>query len=209
MPYGLQIFRSDGSLWISPDVTPLNYIGKMQFSSTGTYATSIPASKSMMVFLRNDAGGVGTMLSQSTANGAWQINITQTGSSGTLYLFSNMVTTSHGYGIATYNSAGEMIWNTDQLPLQVLSVTNPYGASQTGSFSINTGIQLAVSPGICSTYIAPINPAAGQFLYGAMFTGANGTTIYGSRAYAIQVGGALPAYKYKENFYYIDISKYP
>lgn len=48
MAYGLQIFRDDGSLWMSPDVTPMNFIKKIRFNAgSGELATGIPEGKSI------------------------------------------------------------------------------------------------------------------------------------------------------------------
>jgi hypothetical protein len=209
MPYGLEIFREDGSLWISPDVTPLNYIGKMTFTGTGGITTSVPSGRNLLVFIRNNAASAATRITTSNAGSTWVINITQTNSTGTLYLFSNMVTTTSGYGVAVYNASGQMVWNTDMLPLQVFNVSNPYGVSQTGNYTIETGVQLAVAPGVCSTYIAVLNAPQNIYLWGAINAGAYGSQIYGVRTSGVQVEGQRQVWKYKESFLCIDISKYP
>lgn len=209
MAFGLQIFRDDGSLWISPDVTPLNYVGKIAFNETGVITTSIPSGKNLIVFVRNNAASSATRMTTSKSGSVWTINITNTNSTGTLYLFSNMVTSTTGYGVAVYNASKEMVWNTDMLPLQVFTVNNPYGVSQTGNYSIETGTQLAVAPGVCSTYIAMLDPGTNTYLWGNINVGAYGSTIYGVRTTGVQVNGQRQVWKYKENFLCIDISKYP
>lgn len=209
MAYGLQIFRDDGSLWVSPDVTPLNFIGKIAFGGTGTITTSVPSGKSLMVFIRNDAASAATRITTSNAGAVWTITITQTTSGGLLYLFANMVTSSTGFGVAVYNAAGEMTWNTDMLPMQFFAVNNPYGVSQTGNYSIDTGVQIAVAPGVCSTYIAVLNAPQNIYLWGVISAGANGTSIYGVRSSGVQVSGQRQVWKYKESFLCIDVSKYP
>lgn len=64
-----------------------------------------------------------------------------------------------------------MTWNTDMLPLQIFTVANPYGINQTGSYSIETGVQLAIAPGICSTWLAPVNQGAGDICGGKSMWG--------------------------------------
>lgn len=210
MAYGLQIFRDDGSLWMSPDVTPINYIGNLRYGGTGALVTSVPSYKTLMVFIRNDAAAAGTRITLNNSGATWVINIIQTESSGFIYLFSNMVTSTSGWGVAVYNGAGEMVWNTDMLPLQFFTVPNPYGIDQTGSFAIQTGIQLAVAPGICSTWLAPLDPGAGKYLWGEIHAGANGSVIYGVRSNGIEVTGqGVPRWKYKESFLCIDVTRYP
>ncbi|UTJ46570.1 hypothetical protein NLZ15_17240 [Atlantibacter subterranea] len=210
MTYGLQIFRDDGSLWMSPDVTPINYIGNLRYSGVGALVTSVPSSKALMVFIRNDAAAAGTRITLNNSGTTWVINIIQTESSGLIYLFSNMVTSTSGWGVAVYNSAGEMTWNTDMLPLQIFTVANPYGINQTGSYSIETGVQLAIAPGICSTWLAPVNQGGGRYLWGEIHVGASGSVIYGVRSNGIEVTDTgVPRWKYKENFVCIDITKYP
>jgi hypothetical protein len=209
MTYGLQIFRDDGSLWMSPDVTPLNYIGKIAFGGTGTITTSVPSGKNLMVFIRNDVATSATRITTSNAGAVWTITITQTNSGGLLYLFANMVTSTTGFGVAVYNAAGEMTWNTDMLPMQFFNVNNPYGVSQTGNYSIDTGVQIAVAPGVCSTYIAVLNAPQNIYLWGAISAGASGTSIYGVRSTGVQVNGQRQVWKYKEFFLCIDVSKYP
>lgn len=209
MAYGLQIFRDDGSLFISPDVVPLNYVGKLNYSGIGSLSTSVPSGKSLIVFIRNDAPNSATRVVTINSGSNWVINITQTNSGGTIYLFANMVTTTSGYGIAVYNAGGEMTWNTDMLPLQVFSVNNPYGVSQRDTYSIETGVQVAVAPGVCSTFIAVLNAPQNIYLWGAMSAGAYGSQIYGVRTSSVQVNGQQKTWKYKESFLCIDVSKYP
>ncbi|MEQ6281122.1 hypothetical protein [Kluyvera huaxiensis] len=209
MSFGLKIFRDDGSLWISPDVTPLNYIGKVNFSSAGTFTTTIPSNKNLMIFLRNTTAASATRVTTSNSGAFWVITIAQTNSGGVLYLFSNMVLNTSGWGVAVYNSVGEMVWNTDMLPLQMFMVNNPYGVSQSGNFSVETGVQVAVTPGVCSTYIAVIDAPRNIFLWGVISAGAFGTRIYGVRTSGVQVEGQKQVWKYKESFLCIDISKYP
>lgn len=208
MAYGLQIFRDDGSLWISPDVTPLNYMGKISFAN-GTVDTGISSSKSLMFFVRhNGPDGAGTFIPNNSGS-TWEITITGSNYSGLIYLFSNTVKSQSGYGVAVYNSSGEMTWNTDMLPLQVLKVNNPYGVTQTGSFTVSAGVPVAVNPGICSTWLAVLNPSAGQYIIGAIAAGAYGNTIYGTRIGGEEIVGQRPVYRYKEVFLCIDVSKYP
>lgn len=208
MSYGLQFFRSDGSLWISPDVTPLNYIGKISYGGVGSFTTSIPSNKNLMLFVRNSSANAASRITTTISGGVWIINVIQSNSGGEIYLFSNMVTTTSGWGVAVYNTSGEMVWNTDMRPLQIFTVGNPYGVSQNGNYSIETGVQVAVAPGVCSTYIAMLDPGANVYLWGAISAGAYGSAIYGVRTSGIQVNGQQRTWKYKELFLCIDVSLY-
>ncbi|XTZ40280.1 hypothetical protein ACQYRI_10120 [Salmonella enterica] len=208
MGYGLKIYRNDGSLWISPDVTPLNYMGKIAFGN-GPYATNVPSNKALMIFVRhNGPDGAGLFIPNNSGS-IWTIAVTNANYGGLIYLFSNTVLNEHGYGIAVYGPTGEMTWNTDMLPLQVFRVTNPSPVNQQGSFYVSTGVQVAVNPGVCSTWTAPIDPSAHIFLTGAMAAGAYGDRVYGTRIDGRQVSGGSPAYRYKDQFICIDTSKYP
>ncbi|EKJ8218458.1 hypothetical protein [Citrobacter sedlakii] len=208
MAYGLQIFRNDGSLWISPDVTPLNFMGKVRFSN-GVVNTGIPSNKSLMFFVRHDGPHGAGIFIPSNSGGSWIITVTYANYSGDIYLFSNHVKSQHGWGVAVYNSAQEMVWNTDMRPLQVFRLNNPQGINQNAAFTVAAGRPVAVNPGICSTWIAPIDPAAGIFLTGAMAAGAYGDTVYGTRINGRQQGGGVPAWRYKDKFICIDTSLYP
>jgi len=208
MAYGLKIYRPDGSLWISPDVTPLNYMGRIGFGN-GTYNTGIPSNKSLMFFARHDAPHGAGLFVPNNSGATWVITVTNAAAGGQLYLFSNHVINQHGYGVAVFNAAGEMVWNTDMRPLQVFRIANPQGVNMNGAFEVPVGVQVAVNPGVCSTWIAPIDPAAGIYLTGAMLAGAYGSTIYGTRINGDQTGGGMPVWRYKDEFIYIDVSKYP
>lgn len=209
MAYGLQIFREDGSLWMSPDVTPMNFIAKIRFNAGGgDLYTGIPDWKSIVFFVRHDREhGLGRF-TQVKINGQWVIRYNTARVSGSLYVFANWVNVTSGYGIAVYNAGGEMVWNTDMLPLQVTYIDNPYGVDQRGDITLPVGFNVAVLPGVCSTWLAPLEPAQHIFLVGSMLAGAAFNNIYISRWEGYQVQGTTPAWRYKDRFLCINVDYY-
>lgn len=210
MSYGLEIYRSDGSLWVSPEVTPLNYMGKIRFGvGNSTVTTNVPITKSMTYFVRHDKEhglGIFTMVKGSTN---YNIKITNARYAGYIYVFANHVLNEHGYGIAVYNQSGQMTWNSEMRPLQIIPVNNPYGVDQRGDITISVDFNAAISPGVVSTWLAPLNPAAGIFLIGSLLAGAAGKKLCISRFDGEQIQGQRPPYRYKPQLLCINTDLYP
>lgn len=214
--YGMKIFKDDGSLFISPDVTPLNYIGKIKYrntSQTYTIPTIVPSDKSIRYFINTTSGSRGGAIVKAFQSGGfWHLEFSRGYGEGYVYIFSNMVTKSSGYGIATYNSNGEMMWNTDMIPLQMFQTSNPSTITENTELRVPVGVNVAVSPGLCSTYLMVIDPYAGIVIYGGMYcTGVNSDIVISNfwSKQSIEGGVGNPPVRYKENLLYIDTSMYP
>ncbi|HCD3187927.1 TPA: hypothetical protein NBM92_002225 [Klebsiella oxytoca] len=209
MAYGLQIFRDDGSLWMSPDVTPMNFIKKIRFNAgSGELATGIPEGKSIAFFVRHDQEHGRGLFSQIKNGGQWNIKYKDARVAGYLYIFANWVNKTSGYGVAVYNAGAEMVWNTGMLPLQLTYIDNPYGVDQRGDITIGVGFNVAVLPGVCSTWLAPLEPAHHIFLVGSLLAGASGNNIYITRYDGTQVNGTTPAWRYRDKFLCINTDYY-
>lgn len=207
MTYGLQITGDDGRLWMSPDFVPLNFQRKIGFSGNGSYDTGIPASSRMMFFVRNGAAFIAAdfTLSQS---GNWIINVSAANGGGTFYIFADVATIKSTYGIAVYSAAGKLLWCTDMLPLMLRRINNPQ-AITSSNYTVETGINLAVYPGIVSTYRQVLNPGQNIYIYGYMGCGAFGTSVTVAQMYTEQLSGGTPEpARFKQEFLYIDVSLY-
>ncbi|MBS6032054.1 MAG: hypothetical protein KIB40_02695 [Pantoea sp.] len=154
MAFGAQILKDDGTLWMSPDVTPMNLYQKFtqsfnaDTSLSTTIQLSVPASNPCMVFTRTGGGGIAYGMTQQ--NGYWSLSITgcatDNGSSGTVnvtfYVFTNLVTVPSRYSAAYYDSAGVMRWHAEMRPLQIFQ-RSVSGLPGRGSF--DAGFTSAVS----------------------------------------------------------------
>jgi hypothetical protein len=207
MSYELQITGDDGRLWISPDFVPLNFQRKIAFSGNGSYDTGVSASNRMMFFVRNSAAFIAAdfTLSQS---GTWIINVSSANGGGTFYIFADIATIKSTYGIAVYSAAGKLLWCTDMLPLMLRRINNPQAITNT-NYTVETGVNLAVYPGIVSTYRQVLNPGQNIYIYGFMGCGAYGTSVTVGQMYTEQLSGGTPEpARFKQEFLYIDVSLY-
>lgn len=208
MAYGMEIRQNNGNLWISPDFTPLNFVGVITYPvGQGVLATGYSISTSLMIFAKADSQ-VATSISQEESGGNWIIKYSSSGS-GRIYLFANTVNRNNEYGIAMYNNAGVEVWNTSMLPLQVNIINNPGPTSSDPFYSINTKFPTAVSPGVVFAYVALFPGAAGQYLVGLMRCIGCGNSIYIARAES-EVVSSFPYFPstFKNQFYLIDTSIY-
>ncbi len=160
MAFGMEIRQADGTLWMSPDVTPLNLIKKISQTFTASYpftattiATGVPSGNACMVFCKSTSGG-GVAYTMDISGGYWVITVrgcsTENGGSGgsvpiTFYVFANMVTTPSRYSLAYYDADGVMRWHAEMRPLEVFAQT-PGGVPPRGKIEI--GFNVAV----CSVY---------------------------------------------------------
>ncbi len=210
--YGLKIYREDGSLFISPDVTPMNYVGKYRYTGNGSIQLDIPGTASIMPFLRNDNVNGATHLTWAVSGGKWHINVNTVGA-GWIYVFATIVTVEHGFGLAVYDSNGKMTWNTDCLPLDIMSVPNPWDGtpinSSTVVYDVNVGVPAAVMPGICSNYLIILEPQTPLYIYGSMIARAYGTTVGASTWSGQQINARPPSPRFRANYIYIDTRLYP
>ncbi len=210
--YGLKIYRDDGILFMSPDVTPMNYVGKYRYTDNCIIQLSVPDTANIMPFIRNDDVNGVTHLTWATSGGKWYINVNTSGA-GWVYVFANIVTVEHGIGLAVYDVNGRMIWNTDCLPLAIMTAPNPWDGSPINSsstvYDVNVGFPAAVMPGICSNYLIVLNPQMPLYLYGSMVARAYDNTV-GARVWnGQQINGRPPLPKFRVNYIYIDTRLYP
>ena len=157
----MEIADASGRLWMSPDVTPLNMVQRLDYTftqgSTYTITTAVSASSPIMFFSRitGTGGTFGCIMQQS--GGFWQIVVTavytEDGTPGNIsarfYIFSNTVTTPSRYSIAYYDAGGVMRWHGEMRPLQLFqgSINNTAG----GVF--NAGFRCAVCSFFSSLYL--------------------------------------------------------
>ncbi|WP_061284692.1 hypothetical protein [Kluyvera cryocrescens] len=210
--YGLKIYRDDGSLFISPDVTPMNYVGKYRYTGNGTIQLDIPDTASIMPFLRNDDVNGATHLTWTVSGGKWWINVNTTGA-GWVYVFATIVTVEHGYGLAVYDSNGKMTWNTDCLPLDINATPNPWNGapinSSTVKIDVDVGLPAAIMPGICSNYLLILSSSEHIYIYGSMVARAYGNIVGAHVWDGTQINSQPPSPRFRKDFIYIDTRLYP
>ena len=211
MSYGLKIFREDGSRFISPEGTPMNFIGVYRFTGNMTIPTDIPATANVISFIRNDSATGAAYVIPVASNGKWNLNLNCNGVGGHVYVFANVVPIAHGVGMAVYNSNGDMVWNTDCLPLELHFVDNPWNGSGNGNganYDVNVGLPAAVVSGMSSNYLVPLDPAAGIYIYGTLTARAYGNIVGGYSIYSEQINGQAPTPRFKKQYIYIDTRLY-
>ncbi|MGI3453599.1 hypothetical protein ACRQQF_30365, partial [Citrobacter arsenatis] len=106
----------------------MNYVGKYRYTDNSIIQLSVPDTANIMPFIRNDDVNGVTHLTWATSGGKWYINVNTSGA-GWVYVFANIVTVEHGIGLAVYDVNGRMIWNTDCLPLAIMTAPNPWDGS--------------------------------------------------------------------------------
>ncbi|HBQ4880513.1 TPA: hypothetical protein L7414_003487, partial [Escherichia coli] len=121
--YGCAITQPDGSLWMSPEFTPMSLIDKGAIPAKvgGFLQTRIPVNKSCLFFFKAEKKA-GIMFTYSEVNGYYAITIKElSGSPGIItgYAFADMILPHSGYGIAMYNEYGEMVYHGEMMLLGV------------------------------------------------------------------------------------------
>lgn len=211
MSYGLKIYRDDGSLFISPDVAPMNYIGKFRYTGNSTIQTNVPTWANIISFIRNDTNTGAAYVVPRDVGGVWHLDVNTNATDGYIYVFANIVTVTTGVGMAVYNASGVMVWNTDCLPLQVLSVDNPFGggSGQGANYDVDVGVPAAVISGMSSTFLTVLSGAEQLYIYGTMVARAYGNIIGAYARDGVQIQGAAPTARFKQRYLYIDTRFYP
>lgn len=208
MSWGVELFRDDGSLFTSPDVSPLNLVQKLYVGADAAVQTNVPIDRACMVFIRNDNAYEGARITRFNSNGYWAIQTLGCIGNNWLYIFSNYVPNPSGWGVQTYDAYGTPLWNTGLRPLQIIRHGNPFGLSQQSNAVIDVGYPVAVVPGMVSTWVAPLNPAQGLYLVGNMTVGAVGNSITAKAVTGSQVSGGFPRNLYKNVFICINTNMY-
>lgn len=155
--YGGKIISQKGIVWMSPDVTPLNLVKRVDLTiRTGTFGqiikTEIPGNRAIVFFTRIFSDNIGVAAVPLNKNGQWNIEIRASrNAAGTaesvkirFYIFSNFVpeNVSSDWGIQYFNRKGELTWTGDMIPLEVyVGVTPDYSYSD-----VDVGFTCAVSP---------------------------------------------------------------
>ncbi|EEX9035867.1 hypothetical protein KUS95_003122 [Escherichia coli] len=112
---------------------------------------------------------------QEKSGGFWRLRVLQTSDNNctiTVYAFSNMVRSTPKWGLSFYNESGEMVYNSDMLPLDATLVTPSISMDWSQTFSH----PVAVMPqfvGAVTKYISSYYQPA----Y-ALMTGACGQKVY-------------------------------
>lgn len=137
MAYGMQIYRSDGRLFASPDFTPyvLVYVKDQAYPAGGTsgqltYQTTVPNAKNAVLFVRaiNTDSGIDCQLVNGSSGYknivVYAMLVGNTATTFRFYIFSNYVAYVPPYGIAFYRD-GAMVYCGNCLPLQLHSFEIP------------------------------------------------------------------------------------
>lgn len=189
--YGMSIKKSDGSLWLSPDFTPVNLIDRAVISAnTGTvFTSSIPVDRVCFFFVRLTAKSY-ISFTQFNNGGRHAIRIDRSDNQGEVivYAFSNMVTPPGSHGIAFYNAHGEMVYHGKMRPLDAKQV----GVSGI-AFDVNLGYPCAIMPSLTALNSVP-NPALGGFMIFESQAAAYGNGIYSFSRRVAQTPGPVGIY---------------
>lgn len=202
--YGMQLVKPDGSIWLSPDFTPVNLIsrGDMGVYSGSVFTTPIPFDRVCFFFVR--MGGRAYSAFTHINNGGYHaLRLDKTDNPGWIkvYAFSDMVTPPGDYGIAFYNSAGDMVYHGKMLPLEAHQI--PINGL---SFDVNLGYTCAVSPQQTAINSVPTPQIGGHAIYESQ-SGASGTSIYSIAKQVAHTPGPLGVY-YSPSILVIDAAKY-
>lgn len=173
--YGMRITKPDGSIWLSPDFTPVNLINRATIGSgVGTvYKTSIPVNRVCFFFVRMPSKTY-VAFTQFNSGGYHAIRIDKSDGGGniTVYAFSNMVTSPGSHGIAFYNANGEMIYHGKMKPLDAKQI------SVSGiAFDVDLGYPCAITPSLTALNSVPNQGIGGHMIYESQ-SGAYGNRIY-------------------------------
>lgn len=206
MPYGLQILKSDGTVWISPDFTPLNLIAKATINavSGATYQSPLPVGNEVLFFVKQSTEGV-VKFNEINLNGFKSLQINASGISGsvTIYCFADMAVRKSDYGIFLFNAQGKLVYSSDMKPLEIKKVA----ISVSGEPRINIGKPVAVMPAWSGRTSAP-NSELGGFNIFDYFTGAFGNYITNLRIQVAGGGSGSAGFSYQTEAYYIETSIY-
>lgn len=202
--YGMQITKPDGSIWLSPDFTPVNLInrGDMGVYNGSIYQTSIPFDRVCFFFVRMGSRAY-TAFSHINNGGYHALRIDRTDNPGWIrvYAFSDMVTSPGSHGIAFYNSDGQMTYHGKMKPLEAHQI--PVSGI---TFDVYLGYTCAVTPFQTAINSVP-NPQLGGHMIFESQSGASGSNIYSISKQVAQTPGPLGVY-YSSSILAIDASKY-
>lgn len=181
MSYGVEIRKSNGVLWMSPDVTPMNLVQRFQQSFVGRddsptiiIQLAVPANESCMVFTRSLTGG-GVAYNMTQQNGYWALAINgaagENGNNGSptvnviFYVFASMVLPPSRFSAAYYDANGIMRWHAEMRPLEVFQAS----ADGVGGGTIDTSFIPAVSSKFSGMAVISMIPGTPPTYYWGSF----------------------------------------
>ena len=168
MSYGLIIKNSEDKAFISPNITPMNFIKRVDLTidggtvRTARFNTGIPCNYVILPFIRvininsrDPYWAPIRMLELTSENGMHVITLQKKEqrsiSNVEVYLFSNFVPKLTKYGLEIYNENQEMVYNNACLPLEFSFMKKPdvnlfgeeYGYKKRDSIMIDLGFPVA------------------------------------------------------------------
>lgn len=204
MAWGTKIVRADGSVWMSPDFTPLNLINRSVISgAAGTvFQSSIPAGNECLFFVRYSADGVAAF-AEINQNGFRALRTERAQGTGNIavYAFGDIAPCAPKYGIFMFNASGRLIYHMNMKPLELFQVKiNP------ATPTVSTGVPCAVSPAFTGR-TTQFNSSVGGFDVFSHYAGAYGNVVTNRR---IQTGrGSGPGgFIYSTSALYIRTENY-
>lgn len=218
--YGGEILSEKGIVWMSPDVTPLNLVKRVDLTiTTGTFGqiikTEIPSNRPIVFFTRVFSDKIGLAAVILNRNGQWSIEIrasrSATGVAESVkirfYIFSNFVPkyVSSDWGIQYFNKKGDLTWTGDMIPLEVYAGKAPNDRN----YTVDVGFTCAVSPYFSASYTAGFIPGTPTIYIWIT----NAWKAYGSviSSYIVDnINSSNAGYDqfYSNNYYYIKASNY-
>lgn len=203
--YGMQITRPDGSLWLSPDFTPINLItkGNLNPAVGSVFSTPIPFHKTCFFFVRMGNRSFNAF-DQFNNGGYHALKLTHTFDNPgyiMVYAFSDMVTPPGEYNIAFYNASGEMTYHGGMKPLEVQQV--PISGV---TFDVELGYLAATTPIQTAAFTVPNPSLGGNNIYVA-HAGASGSRIY-STSRQVALGPGHVGINFSNSILAINASKY-
>ncbi|MCW2479734.1 hypothetical protein [Candidatus Symbiopectobacterium sp. NZEC135] len=203
MPWGAVITRDDGSLWLSPDFTPLNFIEKGIIVANGdAFVTSIPTSKNVIFFINQSADNY-VACQQIEVDGYHALRVNSS-YPGTLpirvYCFANMaLQPKANYGLYFYNASGELTYSLDMLPLDMRTVAVDISAA---GVKQDMGRPVAVIPTASGRVMLP-NSSVGGFDVWDLHLGATGNYVINRPRLIAQGQSGANNYIYIDRAFYI------
>ena len=134
MAYGALITDSNGRNWITPDAPTLNLVKRFQWTLPASgqlnafINTGINQNQTCVIFIKQLNGNQTFNGRMVKLAGTWQYDVLSAGTGGfanptastfIVYVFSNMVPTTEVWGMAVYNTSGQMTWNAAMIPLEI------------------------------------------------------------------------------------------
>ena len=231
MSYGLIIKNSENKAFISPNITPMNFIKRVDVTidggseRTARFNTGIPCNYVILPFIRviNINSPVHNwapirMLELTSENGMYVITLKKlyqySISIVEVYIFSNFVPKLTKYGLEIYNEKQEMVYNNTCLPLELSFMKKPdlylfgeeYGDKKRDSIMINLGFPVAAMStnyGLKSFHAGAQNGHITYYIYSIAID-----TSVGLHLQIKDEGKYRGAYPNIGDIAYIDIRKY-